>query len=73
MKRAANGRMTDSGFKQKAMKTTKPKKIEVSAPANVRPLNSVQPFLLGGLLGFVRENSEGRYFRNSHKRIRGAH
>jgi hypothetical protein len=37
VKRAANGRVTDSGFKKKLMKTTKTKKIEASAPANVRP------------------------------------
>jgi hypothetical protein len=36
VKRAANGRVTDSGFKKKAMKTTH-LKIEASAPANVRP------------------------------------
>jgi hypothetical protein len=36
VKRAANGRVTDSGFKKKAMKTTN-NKIEASAPANVRP------------------------------------
>ena len=36
VKRAAYGRVTDSGFKKKAMKTTNPK-IEASAPANVRP------------------------------------
>jgi hypothetical protein len=36
VKRAANGRVTDSGFKKKAMKTTN-QKIEASAPANVRP------------------------------------
>ena len=36
VKRAANGRVTDSGFKKKAMKTTN-LKIEASAPANVRP------------------------------------
>jgi hypothetical protein len=35
-KRAANGRVTDSGFKKKAMKTTH-LEIEASAPANVRP------------------------------------
>jgi hypothetical protein len=40
VKRAAYGRVTDSGFKKKAMKTTKSKK-EASAPANVRPSNSV--------------------------------
>jgi len=37
VKRAAYGRVTDSGFKKKLMKTTKTKKIEASAPANVRP------------------------------------
>jgi hypothetical protein len=36
VKRAANGRVTDSGFKKKAMKTTY-SRIEASAPANVRP------------------------------------
>src|ERR1035441_4335067 len=36
VKRAANGRVTDSGFKKKAMKTTN-LKLEASAPANVRP------------------------------------
>ena len=36
VKRAANSRVTDSGFKKKAMKTTN-QKIEASAPANVRP------------------------------------
>jgi len=36
VKRAAYGRVTDSGFKKKLMKTTK-SKIEASAPANVRP------------------------------------
>jgi hypothetical protein len=36
VKRAANGRVTDSGFKKKAMKT-KNSYIEASAPANVRP------------------------------------
>ena len=36
VKRAANGRVTDSGFKKKAMKTTH-LRIEASAPANVRP------------------------------------
>jgi hypothetical protein len=35
VKRAAYGRVTDSGFKKKAMKTTY--QIEASAPANVRP------------------------------------
>jgi hypothetical protein len=35
VKRAANGRVTDSGFKKKAMKTTN--QFEASAPANVRP------------------------------------
>ena len=35
-KRAAYGRVTDSGFKKKAMKTTQ-LTIEASAPANVRP------------------------------------
>jgi len=37
VKRAAYGRVTDSGFKKKLMKTTKSKKIEASAPANGRP------------------------------------
>jgi hypothetical protein len=36
VKRAANSRVTDSGFKKKAMKTTN-FRIEASAPANVRP------------------------------------
>jgi hypothetical protein len=36
VKRAANGRVTDSGSKKKAMKTTN-QRIEASAPANVRP------------------------------------
>jgi hypothetical protein len=36
VKRAANGRVMDSGFNKKAMKTTH-LKIEASAPANVRP------------------------------------
>ena len=40
VKRAADGRVTDSGFKKKAMKTTN--QIEASAPANVRP-TSVSP------------------------------
>jgi len=35
VKRAANGRVTDSGFKKKLMNTTN--QIEASAPANVRP------------------------------------
>jgi hypothetical protein len=38
VKRAANGRVTDSGFKKKAMKTTN--QNEASAPANVRPSES---------------------------------
>jgi len=36
MKRAANGRMTDSGFKKKAMKSPIFMR-EASAPANGRP------------------------------------
>jgi len=40
VKRAAYGRVTDSGFKKKLMKSTKTK-IEASAPANVRPSYSV--------------------------------
>jgi hypothetical protein len=40
VKRAANGRVTDSGFKKKAMKTTITKN-EAAAPANVRPSQSV--------------------------------
>src|ERR1019366_1127217 len=36
VKRAANGRVTDSGFKKKAMNTTNFKN-EATAPANVRP------------------------------------
>jgi hypothetical protein len=36
VKRAANGRVTDSGFKKKLMKSTN-STIEASAPANVRP------------------------------------
>jgi hypothetical protein len=36
VKRAAYGRVTDSGFKKKAMKTTN-SRIEASAPASVRP------------------------------------
>ncbi len=36
VKRAANGRVTDSGFKKKAMTTTN-FKTEATAPANVRP------------------------------------
>jgi hypothetical protein len=58
VKRAANGRVTDSGFKKKAMKTTKTT-IEASAPANVRP-SSVSKDSNASQTDFVRHCTNRR-------------
>jgi hypothetical protein len=57
VKRAANGRVTDSGSKKKAMKTTN--QIEASAPANVRP-SSASKAGAGKQPAFVRHCTNRR-------------
>ncbi len=64
VKRAANGRVTDSGFKKKAMKT-KNKKSEAAAPASVRPssVSKTATVAPAGVAPAVAEQRQPRCFR----------